>query len=198
MVLVYGADGETHETAFISSANDTCVTVSGSINHCQAKSGTLVVNYNTSGVSVVAIGSDVLLYILGKFMEYVPNSVTELTESSDRKTAYTIWVPEVSNDKDIVFVRGPYLVRSAVINGSTLSLRGDLNSSTEVEIIAPQAIDRVVWNGNSIQTSRTSHGSLSGALIFTEPAISLPNLTNLTWVGIDGLGEVEKYLANVL
>ncbi|GIJ92709.1 hypothetical protein Asppvi_001987 [Aspergillus pseudoviridinutans] len=163
VVLVYGATVETHETAFISSGNDTCVTIAGSTNDCQTKSGTVVVNYNTSGVSVVAIGADVMLYIL------------------DRNTAYTTWAPEVSSSNDVTFVRGPYLVRSAVINGSTLSLRGDLNSSTEVEIIAPQAIDQVEWNGNSIQTSRTSHGSLSGTLSFTNPTISLPNLSQLTW-----------------
>lgn len=71
MVLVYGAAGETHETAFISSGNDTCVTKSGSINHCQNHSGTMVVNYETSGISVVEIGSDILLYIMGKVLPIV-------------------------------------------------------------------------------------------------------------------------------
>lgn len=197
MVLVYGAFGETHETAFISSGNDTCVTLSGSTNYCQNKSGTVVVNYETSGFSVVEIGSDVLLYIVGKYFQSFPDSFTKLTKRPDRNTAYTFWAPEVSSDKDVVFVKGPYLVRSAVIEGNKLSLRGDLNSTAEVEIIAPRAVDKVEWNGNPIQTSRTPHGSLNGTLNFTEPTISLPDLASLTWVREEDLRLARKKIVNI-
>lgn len=79
-MILYGVAGETHETAFISTGNDTCVTISGSINHCQSKSGTVVVNYETSGLSVVDIGSEILLYILGKLFRFLPDSITKLTK----------------------------------------------------------------------------------------------------------------------
>lgn len=95
-----------------------------------------------------------------------------------------------------MFVRGPYLVRNATIVGDTLNLSGDLNSTSEVEIIAPRAIDQVKWNGNLIQISRTSYGSLTSTLTFTQPAISLPDLTKLTWVRSCGLGTLGRYLTN--
>lgn len=123
--------------------------------------------------------------------------LTKLTKRPDRNTAYTFWAPEVSSNTDVIFVKGPYLVRSAIIEGSKLSLRGDLNSTTEVEIVAPQAINKIEWNGKEVHTSRTSYGSLSFTLNFTIPSISLPDLAKLTWVREEDLSGVKENVANI-
>lgn len=66
MVVVYGAEGETHETAFASASIDTCKVLAGHINKCENKAGTVIVNYVTSGESVIEIGPNIVLYTLGK------------------------------------------------------------------------------------------------------------------------------------
>lgn len=67
VVLVYGRAGETHETAFIrpDDEHSDCEIYEGSLNTCKPDSETIFVNYNTVGQSVIKVGGDILLYILG-------------------------------------------------------------------------------------------------------------------------------------
>lgn len=107
----------------------------------------------------------------------------------DRNEAYKFWFPELPTgkfipaiSKDIVAVKGPYLVRSAKVDGRTLQLTGDLNATETVEVIAPSSIKNVKWNGHSVRVQRSKSGSLKGELCFNKPRLELPNLTTLDWV----------------
>lgn len=107
----------------------------------------------------------------------------------DRREAYKFWFPELptgktipSISKDRVAVKGPYLVRSAKVDGRTLQLTGDLNSTETVEVIAPSFIKSVKWNGHSARVQRSKSGSLKGELRFNRPRLELPDLTTLDWV----------------
>lgn len=115
----------------------------------------------------------------------------------DRSAAYSFWAPplntapqpsaeetgmttpthlaRISTNLTLVFVVGPYLVRSAIIDGSTLTVTGDVNETSTLEVFAPSAVTRVTWNGKDIQTTKTSYGSLKGSLsgppMFEAPSI---------------------------
>jgi hypothetical protein len=82
-----------------------------------------------------------------------------------------------------VLVYGTYLIRSAKIQGHTLQLRGDLNTTDAIEVFAPAAVMDFTFNDQKLSLRNTSYGSWSGKVLFKEPAITLPSLKDLEWVG---------------
>ncbi|KIW34995.1 uncharacterized protein PV07_01722 [Cladophialophora immunda] len=118
-----------------------------------------------------------------------------------RNDAYTHWVleletsPPLSNysspSKQSVVVKGGYLLRTASIDGSTLHLTGDINSTTTFEVIsAPSEISAATLNGQIISTSVDSQGKLSGTVVFVPPTLSLPNLSGQRWYSLNSLPEI--------
>lgn len=91
-----------------------------------------------------------------------------------------------------VLVHGAYLVRSAAINGSTLALKGDLNSTTVVDIFAPSSISSVTWNGVAVDVSESEFGGLTGSVSLpgTLDKVEVPVLEELDWVCADSLPEL--------
>jgi hypothetical protein len=78
------------------------------------------------------------------------------------------------------------------MDGNVLTLIGDWTDSIELDIYAPIAIQKVVFNGKTIRVNRTRYGSLLGKLLIpahTAASIQkqLPDLTN--WKVKDGLPE---------
>lgn len=86
------------------------------------------------------------------------------------------------NTKNPVLVKGGYLIRSVDIKSDTLQISGDLNSTTSLEIIAPAAVKKVVFNGLNLSAKRTPYGTLLVHKNAKTPAVTLPNLKALTWV----------------
>jgi beta-galactosidase len=80
----------------------------------------------------------------------------------------------------LVLVQGPYLVRSAAIDGSEIALTGDTTQDSRIEVLAPASVNAVLWNGAKLQTTRTDYGSLIADLA-TPPTISLPTLASWKW-----------------
>ena len=152
------------------------------------------------GVTTVAVqpGSDGLLTIF--------DSPSQLILFADPVTAATFWAPAVRSPtrntvpgfesfwqfgtNTTVLVGGPNLVRNATISGSTLALRGDLNASVPLTVVAPPAVKQVTWNGARV-TVRSSGALLTGRL--TESAsvrnVTLPKLTG--WKFNDSLPEIQ-------
>ncbi|THH31612.1 hypothetical protein EUX98_g2597 [Antrodiella citrinella] len=108
-------------------------------------------------------------------------SVSQLVLFSDPVTAATFWaptIPSASGDlknfwqfgsNDTVLVGGPYLVRNATITKSgELALRGDLNQTAILTVIAPSTVKLVSWNGEEVPTmvaaSTSSGGPKSSAI----------------------------------
>lgn len=140
----------------------------------QIINGTVILNYNSTGQSVVSVGSDIKLYLL------------------DKLQAYNLWAPALSCDGEgSVIVKGPYLVRDAYIINSTLHLSGDVNVTAPLEVIAPIGVSSVRWNEKKISTTRSPTGSLVGSITFTRPEIDVPVLRELQWKSINSLPEIK-------
>ncbi|KAK3650132.1 hypothetical protein LTR56_006407 [Elasticomyces elasticus] len=135
----------------------------------------------------------------------------------DRTVAYNFWQPALGPNPNVVLdetllVRGPYLVRTATVDNDTISLTGDYNGTTELEVFAPagtgssrwanggwkhhawggRGSHKVVFNGQPISVRSTSYGSLVGSLAPSNATVesvqaSIPSLTN--WKVADGLPE---------
>lgn len=88
-----------------------------------------------------------------------------------------------------ILVGGPYLIRTADIAGSTLSLTGDLNGTTSIEVIAPPNISQLLWNSTPVPVSRTKRGSLVGNLASSNFEVTLPELSN--WKVASSLPEID-------
>lgn len=154
----------------------------------------LALQYTTSGQTVVQVGSNILLYILGwlrlnSFHCLPPDTSLPLL---DRANAYQFWVlhppassgalPQYSTTNPII-VKGGYLLRSVSVDGSSLALVGDLNSTANFEIVAPAAQSHsVTFNASPLSITKTSYGTLTASKAPSLPAVTLPTLSALTWV----------------
>ena len=74
-----------------------------------------------------------------------------------------------------------------------LSLTGDLNATTTIEVIggAPSKAS-LRFNGQTVNTTTTKLGTLKGIVNYAKPQISVPGLSNLTWKYIDSLPEIQS------
>ncbi|KDR69947.1 hypothetical protein GALMADRAFT_1351204 [Galerina marginata CBS 339.88] len=188
VIILYGNAGELHETAikFTGTTTPTVKVVSGSGTLKQkvltsSGNSALALQYTTApGQTVVQVGSTVMLYIV------------------DRATAYQFWVlhPPTSgalaqySTANPIIVKGGYLMRTVNINGGTLALTGDLNSTASFEVIAPAAQTAVTFNGAALTVSKTSYGTLTAQKTISLPAVTLPNLSSLTWKTANSLPEI--------
>ncbi|KAI9571159.1 glycoside hydrolase family 35 protein [Boletus coccyginus] len=186
VIIVYGNAGELHETAFM--FNSTSIPSARVVSGSQSlKTGTitstsLVIQYTTTGQTVVEVGSNILLYIL------------------DRANAYDFWVmyPPATGSlanystTNPILIKGGYLIRSVQISGNTLEITGDLNSTASFEIIAPAATsDQVTFNGEQLTLETTSYGTVTSSKTASLPSIQLPDLESLTWKTADSLPEIN-------
>ncbi|CUA69464.1 hypothetical protein RSOLAG22IIIB_08477 [Rhizoctonia solani] len=106
-----------------------------------------------------------------------------------------VWAPQVKNaNVQTILVLGPYLVRNATLDGSTLALTGDLKpGTTELELVAPALVRFVTFNRRAVHVCRSPLGTLRGNITVEDPTPRLPNLTELEWKCIDGLPEVGQF-----
>jgi Beta-galactosidase, domain 2/Beta-galactosidase, domain 3 len=168
VILVYAYEGEHGEFAIASTSGDIRTygveaNVSSSFDH-----NVLQVNYihpdGSTYVSAVSSkdGSEILLVVSGY------------------RCALRWWAPQ-SSGGDKVLVSGPYLVRSAEIEGSRLSLTGDTDANTDIEIIVSDVISEVTWNGIHVMVTPTQHGTLTGQLPGPEEDVEIPDLEKAKW-----------------
>ncbi|RDX44129.1 hypothetical protein OH76DRAFT_1446217 [Lentinus brumalis] len=131
----------------------------------------------------------------------------QLVLFADPVTAATFWAPAIRSEtpetvpgfehfwqfgtNTTALVGGPYLVRNATINAGTLALRGDLNASVPLTIIAPPEVKQVKWNGEHIAVQDHGRGLLTGQLKQKTGlgSVKVPELTG--WKYADSLPEVQ-------
>lgn len=101
----------------------------------------------SKGMSVIQFSNGLLAYLLD-----VPTAYTFFA-------APTTYSPNVSADQHI-FIFGPYLVRSAAVSGDTITIVGDNVNATTMEVYAGIGVDRIIWNGQQLPTTKTVYGSL--------------------------------------
>ncbi|TFK90360.1 glycoside hydrolase family 35 protein [Polyporus arcularius HHB13444] len=135
------------------------------------------------------------------------DSDEQLVLFADPVTAATFWAPAIHSEtpetvpgfehfwqfgtNTTALVSGPYLVRNATLNAGTLVLRGDLNASVPLTIVAPAEVKRVTWNGEHIAVKEHGRGLLTGQLKQKTGlgSVKVPELTG--WKYADSLPEVQ-------
>ncbi|KAF7307336.1 Beta-galactosidase [Mycena indigotica] len=91
-----------------------------------------------------------------------------------------------------LLISGPYLVRNASLQGSHLSLWGDVPESTAIQIFGPASLSTLQWNGSPLRNlKKMSDGVFAASISFVPPPVSLPNLQSATWKFRDSLPEVQ-------
>ncbi|KAK8208014.1 hypothetical protein M8818_004052 [Zalaria obscura] len=124
------------------------------------------------------------------------NGVTAII--ADRTAAYTFWQPTLTNDPHVplnstILVAGPHLIRTAEIDGDTLALTGDYNTTTPLEVFIPSTrCTHLTFNGNPLSFHATPYGSIIAHL--TAPAHTIASINATlpilsTWKVADGLPE---------
>ncbi|OSC98180.1 glycoside hydrolase family 35 protein [Trametes coccinea BRFM310] len=136
-------------------------------------------------------------------------SSTQLVLFADPTTVATFWAPAVRapttntvtgletffqfGTNTSVLVGGPYLVRNASLadGGRTLAIRGDLNASVPLTVVAPESVRTVTWNGARVGVQGAGTGVLHGRLSVSSAIknVKLPNLQG--WKFADTLPEIK-------
>ncbi|KAI7856110.1 glycoside hydrolase superfamily [Circinella umbellata] len=102
------------------------------------------------------------------------------------------WAPIVdSKNGDRVLIHGPYLVRSAEIKDNSVSFKGDIDETTDIQVVVPDNIKSFKWNGKDIKLKPTGHGSWEGTLDFGRPQVEYTDLTKATWKYSQGSPESQ-------
>jgi beta-galactosidase GanA len=177
LALLYGRNGEDGETVLrYSSAPDVTV-LSGKVtaNYDQS-TGDLRLDYTHSGLAEVRIsgGGRAPLTLL----------------IADQNTADTFW--QQSTAAGTVLERGPELVRTASVEGSTLELTGDTKDASDLQVWAPDGVHAVSWNGSSVAVAARASGDLvASQKLAGATAVALPDLTKAAWSYASGTPEAD-------
>jgi beta-galactosidase GanA len=167
LALLYGRDGEDGETVLRYVDPPHVKVLAGNVTSTyDAGTGDLRLNYTHHGLAEVQItGGD-------------RPQLTLLL--ADEPTAGTFWRQETPAGP--VLERGPELVRTATVQGTTLRLTGDTKDPSDLQVWAPPVVTAVTWNGAAVATavngdgSRAATAKLAGAV-----PITLPDLGDVTW-----------------
>jgi len=159
VALLYGTDTTAGSTVLRYPTRPRVTVLDGSVTSSYApSSGDLRLDYSHSGLARVLIsggGRRPLLLLLG-------------TDA----TAAEFW--RADTNAGPVLVRGTSLVRSASVNGTTISLRADTARAGRIEVFGPAR--KLLVNGSAVAVRTTSSGSVSGSLPGPRP-VTLPALT---------------------
>ncbi|KAF8426346.1 glycoside hydrolase superfamily [Tirmania nivea] len=109
------------------------------------------------GQAVVSIGKNLIVYFVDKNTAYKFSAVNLI----ENGLLSTLSLQLLS--------RGPYLVRSAeIVKGSVLDLKGDLNATASIEVIAPPKVKAITWNGKVITALKTLKGTCELSWKYTD------------------------------
>ncbi|KAI1654864.1 glycoside hydrolase family 35 protein [Daldinia decipiens] len=189
-LVLYGGAGEKHEFA-ISLTNLATRSAQTSPNDTTVKTklldpNTLVVQWEVSVErKILRLGEELEILLLW------------------RNDAYNYWVTELpaeapianysSPSKSTVVVKGPYLIRTAVLDGEVLRLTGDINGTTDIELIHEPSgkVKALSFNNRDLGAKHNRHGKLAAQLDFQAPNLTLPDFASLEWKYIDSLPEIQ-------
>lgn len=184
VLILYGGAGEGHEFALPSHLGKPTV-LEGEGIKIQQRGSTWVVQWHVTPARRIIRVVDLEVYLLW------------------RNEAYNYWVMELpvespignysSPSKNLVVVKAGYLIRTADLINTQLRLTGDVNATTEIEVISTPAttLKGITFNGEVLHTSKTSNGNLQGTVRYNPPKLDIPDLSNLEWKFIDSLPEIQ-------
>lgn len=184
LLVLYGGADEVHEVAFSASLEKPTVAEGSGVKIVNVN-GTWVLNWKvTPQRRIVKLGSlEVHLLWRNEAYSYWPMELP----SSSPIGAYS------SRSKSTVVVKAGYLLRTASISGRELKLTGDVNSTTDIEVIAlpTKGVSAISFNGRQLKTTKSHTGKLLAAVKFESPKITLPDFTRQTWKYLDTLPEIR-------
>ena len=177
-LVFYLQEGQSGEFAFAGSVSQNSFQIYGSSNVSSSSSGSYTVfQYTqTSGATVLQFNDSRIIYLL------------------DQTTAWNFHAPPLVSSPAVnasqhIPVVGPYLVRSASLANGIVSIVGDTNTSTPIEVFAGNLnANKISWNWVPLDTTRTPYGALTATIPApTGLDVTLPQLTD--WRTNDGLPE---------
>jgi hypothetical protein len=187
VLVVYAGPNENHELALTLSCGSEVLEGSGL--DIVKKKGTTIIGFKSSSERRIVKIGELFIYIL------------------DRNDAYNYWVLDLPSspvsgnytngtlETSAAVVKAGYLLRTVEVSGTTLHLTGDLNATTEIEVIggAPTKLTELTFNGESIKFAQDScSGVVTGSVIYKEPSFSIPDLSSVSWKVIDSLPEITS------
>jgi Beta-galactosidase, domain 2./Glycosyl hydrolases family 35. len=184
VLILYGGAGETHEFALPSHLGKPIV-LEGEGIKIQQHGSTWVVQWHVTPARRIVQVVDLEVYLLW------------------RNEAYNYWVMELpisspignysSPSKSLVVVKAGYLIRTADLINKQLRLTGDVNATTEIEVISTPltTLKGITFNGEVLHISKTPNGNLWGTVRYNPPKLDIPDLSNLKWKFIDSLPEIQ-------
>ncbi|OAA75382.1 Glycoside hydrolase, family 35 [Akanthomyces lecanii RCEF 1005] len=182
-VIMYGGAGELHEFA-LKNAIGVDNSYGSKVAYKQGN-GSVIVQFTPNPERQVIRFGDLTVFML------------------DRNSAYNYWVPvlpkggsaygsSVMNPETII-VNGGYLVRSASVDGRTVSIQADFNQTTPLEIIgAPNGASKLSINGKATSFKKTSVGTWLSKPSIAFPTVKLPEPKSFDWYAIDSLPEIQS------
>jgi hypothetical protein len=124
-----------------------------------------------------------------------PSSGTSGSKDGTRGTASRSNgpTPYTNTGETAVIVKGGYLMRTAAIDGKTLSLTGDINATTTLKIVggAPKNLTSLTFNGKPLRFTQNNIGVVTATVEYIAPKVSLPTLSELEWRYKDSLPEIQ-------
>ncbi|KAF2223274.1 glycoside hydrolase superfamily [Elsinoe ampelina] len=183
VVVLYAEAGQTSSFAFKDTAPLSFeifgATVDITIGAANTTNTTTSYTYSQpTGYSVVSFNNGPLFYLF------------------ESPAAYRFFAPPTTSNPNVlpseqIFVVGPYLVRSASLNDGVVSVIGDNDDATTIEVYAGAGATTITWNGQALETTRTPYGALTAALAgpAAEASVDLPSLGE--WRSADSFPEVS-------
>ncbi|OQE44287.1 hypothetical protein PENCOP_c002G08254 [Penicillium coprophilum] len=184
VLILYGGANEIHEFALSGHLEKPTVVEGDGIEITQRRSAWVIQWHVTPARRIIRVG-DLEVYLLW------------------RNEAYNYWVMELpvsgpignysSPSKSLVVVKAGYLIRTANLMNNHLQLTGDVNATTEIEVISSPAkkLKGITFNGEVLHTSKVSNGNLLGTVKYDPPKLDVPDLSNLEWKFLDSLPEIQ-------
>lgn len=186
-LILYGGENELHEFAF-PACDEKPIMLEGTSVQIRETGGAWVIQWQVTQARQVV-----------KLRQY--NLEVHLLWRND---AYNHWVLELPADspvgnysspsKSSVIVRGGYLLRSAQVSGEVLNLVGDLNTTTQFELIhdPTNKVCSLTFDGETLHSRRSSIGNIVATATYAEPSISTPDFGNRPWKFLDSLPEIKS------
>lgn len=184
VLILYGGAGEMHELALSSRLGNPTVVQGDDVN-IRRIGATWVIQWEVKPVRGVVRVGDVEIYLLWRNEAY--NYYPVELPAAEPIGNFT------SPSKELVIIKAGYLVRTAQIHKQQLWITGDVNATTEIEVISsPIKVTEIIFNGEMIPSLRTKTGTISGIVDYQPPALEIPDLSNAQWKYLDSLPETKS------
>jgi beta-galactosidase len=192
VLILYGGLGETHEFAVPSNLGNLNLANNDFVKQQQKQGSTIVQWLVQEERTILSFGDCLDVHLVWRNDAYnywvidlpAPGPLSLYTSPSRLNSS--------DRDSSSIIIKAGYLMRSASISGEKLKLVGDVNVTTDIEVISvpPGCCELVSFNGHDINVTRLD-GRLQGTVTLGQPHIKIPDLASLSWRYLDTLPELE-------